>query len=224
LQDDVDDFGGTVSKQPLGALGSALVPSALATRLEAHPDAQRAFRSARHAFIDGARVDMQALASSLGVDRTSLFRWVGNRDQLLSEILWSLAVPTLDAAGRAAAPSGAARIVDVLDHFTADLIRAPYFRAFLTREPARALRLLTTTDSDVQRRFVAVVSTLIATEQESGAFDPSPLSPDELGRLLVRVSESFTYADLISGDTPDPERARTTFEYILRPVQHGSDG
>ncbi|WIB37013.1 QsdR family transcriptional regulator [Curtobacterium sp. MCJR17_043] len=37
--------------------------------------------------------------------------------------------------------------------------------------------------------------------------------------MLVRVSESFTYADLISGETPDPERARTTFEYILRPVR-----
>jgi AcrR family transcriptional regulator len=206
-----------VSGQPLGALGSALVPSALATRLEAHPDAQRAFRTARHTFIAGSRIDMQALATSLGVDRTSLFRWVGNRDQLLSEVLWSLAVPTLDAAGRAAAPSGAARIVDVLDHFTADLIEAPYFRVFLTREPARALRLLTTTDSDVQRRFVAVITALVATEQESGALDPAPLSAEELARLLVRISESFTYADLISGDRPDPERARAAFEYVLRP-------
>lgn len=160
---------------------------------------------------------MQALATSLGVDRTSLFRWVGNRDQLLSEILWSLAVPTLDAAGRDAARSGAGRIVDVLDHFTADLIEAPYFRVFLTREPARALRLLTTTDSDVQRRFVAVITALVATEQESGALDPAPLSAEELARLLVRISESFTYADLISGDRPDPERARAAFEYVLRP-------
>ena len=206
-----------MSNPSLGTLGSTLVPTALADRLEAHGDAQRAFRSARRAFIDGARIDMGSLASSLGVDRTSLFRWVGNRDQLLSEILWSLAVPTLDAAGRAAAPTGAARVVDVLDHFTADLIRAPYFRAFLTREPTRALRLLTTTESDVQRRFVAVVTTVITTEQDAGTFDPAPLSAEELARLLVRVSESFTYADLISGDTPDPTRARTTFEYILRP-------
>ncbi len=206
-----------MSGQPLGALGSALVPSALATRLEAHPDAQRAFRTARHTFIAGSRIDMQALATSLGVDRTSLFRWVGNRDQLLSEVLWSLAVPTLDAAGRDAARSGAGRIVDVLDHFTADLIEAPYFRVFLTREPARALRLLTTTDSDVQRRFVAVITALVAAEQQSGALDPAPLSAGELARLLVRISESFTYADLISGDRPDPERARAAFEYVLRP-------
>ena len=178
--------------------------------------ALRAFREARHTFIAGSRIDMGALAAALGVDRTSLFRWVGNRDRLLSEILWSLAVPTLDAAAAAAAPSGAARIVDVLDRFTADLIEAPYFRAFLTREPARALRLLTTTESDVQSRFVGRVTDLVDRERSAGTFDPRPLSAEELARLLVRISESFTYADLISGEIPDPERARATFVYVLR--------
>ena len=182
--------------------------------------ALRAFREARHTFIAGSRIDMGALAASLGVDRTSLFRWVGNRDRLLSEILWSLAVPTLDGAARAAdaaGSAGAARIVDVLDRFTADLIEAPYFRSFLTREPARALRLLTTTDSDVQSRFVGRVTALIEHEQASGTFDPGPLSAEELARLLVRISESFTYAEFISGETPNPERARAAFEYVLRP-------
>lgn len=202
--------------ETLGSLAAALVPSALADRLEAHPDTQRAFRSARRAFIDGSRIDMGQLAASLGVDRTSLFRWVGNRDHLLAEILWSLAVPTLDAAARAARPSGASRIVDVMDAFTADLIRAPYFRAFLQREPARALRLLTTTDSTLQRRFVAAVTSVVAAESDAGTFDPAPLSSEELARLLVRISESFTYADLISGETPSPARARATFEYVLR--------
>lgn len=182
--------------------------------------ALRAFREARHTFIAGSRIDMGALAASLGVDRTSLFRWVGNRDRLHSEILWSLAVPTLDGAARAADAAGAvgaARVVDVLDRFTADLIEAPYFRSFLTREPARALRLLTTTDSDVQSRFVGRVTALIEHEQSSGTFDPGPLSAEELARLLVRISESFTYAEFISGETPNPERARAAFEYVLRP-------
>jgi AcrR family transcriptional regulator len=209
----VDDSGRMV-----GDRGTALVPSVLSDRLEAHPDALRAFRSARHRFIDGERIDMGRLAAELGVDRTSLFRWVGNRDQLLSEVLWSLAVPTLDAADRAVGASGSARIVGVLSHFVADLIDASYFRVFLTREPSRALRLLTTTDSDVQRRFIAVVTGLIDDEVGSGGFDPAPLSTHELASLLVRISESFTYADLISGEPPSADRARAAFEYILRPT------
>lgn len=183
--------------------------------------ALRAFREARHTFIDGARIDMGALAAALGVDRTSLFRWVGNRDRLLSEILWSLAVPTLDGASRAAdtiGSTGAARIVDVLHRFTADLIEATYFRAFLTREPARAMRLLTTSESDVQSRFVDRITALVVEEQSSGEFDPAPLSAEELARLLVRISESFTYAEFISGEAPDPVRARAAFEYVLRPA------
>ncbi|ROP64075.1 QsdR family transcriptional regulator [Curtobacterium sp. PhB115] len=182
--------------------------------------ALRAFREARHTFIDGSRIDMGALAAALGVDRTSLFRWVGNRDRLLSEILWSLAVPTLDratSAADAAGAVGAARMVAVLDRFTADLIEATYFRAFLTREPARAMRLLTTSDSDVQSRFVGRVTALIEQQESSGTFDPAPLSAEELARLLVRISESFTYAEFISGETPDPDRARAAFEYVLRP-------
>ncbi|WP_169795863.1 QsdR family transcriptional regulator [Curtobacterium ammoniigenes] len=208
-----------MESQEFGAQAVALVPTALSHRLEAHSDTLRAFRSARRSFIDGDRIDMGRLAASLGVDRTSLFRWVGNRDQLISEILWSLAVPTLDQAGAAAAPpgTGSQRIVDVLDRFTADLIRADYFRAFLTREPSRALRILTTTDSDVQRRLVAVVELIIEQEVALAAFDPAPLSTRELARLLVRISESFTYADLISGEPPDAHRARAAFEYVLRP-------
>jgi hypothetical protein len=208
----------TAQELPLGERGIALVPSALSRRLEAHPDALRAFLSARHRFIGGERIDMGRLALELGVDRTSLFRWVGNRDQLLSEVLWSLAVPTLDAADRAVTATGAARLVGVLAHFVADLIEAPYFRVFLTREPSRALRLLTTTDSDVQRRFVGVVTTLVDEEADAGRFSPAPLSSKELASLLVRISESFTYADLISGEPPSADRARATFEYVLRPT------
>ena len=38
----------------------------------------------------------------------------------------------------------------VLTHFAGDLITADYFRGFLQREPARALRLLTTKESGMQ--------------------------------------------------------------------------
>src|SRR5687767_12286308 len=137
----------TVAPVTIATVGSDAAPSWLSERLAAasHPDALRAFEIARESFIASRRIDMSRLAATLGVDRTSLFRWVGNRDALLSEVLWSLAVPTLvqaEAATRDA--DGAARVSAVLTHFAGDLITADYFRGFLQREPARALRLLTT--------------------------------------------------------------------------------
>src|SRR6187402_1115313 len=127
----------TATAVPIATVGSNAAPSWLSERLAdgSHPDALRAFEAARETFIASRRIDMGRLATKLGVDRTSLFRWVGNRDALLSEVLWSLAVPTLEQAEAATRDTqGAARVAGVLTHFAGDLITADYFRGFLQRE------------------------------------------------------------------------------------------
>lgn len=217
---------------PIATVGLEAAPTPLSGRLApgAHADARRAFDLARETFLAGRRVDMGPLAASLGVDRTSVFRWVGNRDALLTEVLWSLAVPTLVQADRAtASETGAERVADVLTHFAGDLITAPYFRDFLTREPARALRLLTTKASPIQHRFLATCEWLVRTHlgdtpfADDGGADggtdggsASGIDPASLAYLLVRVSESFTYADLITGETPEADRAAVAFRHLLR--------
>jgi len=216
----------------LATVGWQAAPSWLSERLhgvadrDPHPDAVRAFEAAREGFIAGHRIDMGALAAHLGIDRTSLFRWVGNRDALLSEVLWSLAVPTLahaehtvdaaavDAGARDPA-AGGARIAGILTRFVDDLNTAPYFREFLRREPARALRLLTTKESPIQRRYVASAEWLVRRELGERPLDGA-IDPAGLAYLLVRISESFTYADLISGDVPSAERAGQAFRLVLR--------
>ena len=208
----------TATASAIATVGLEAAPSWLSERLtsNAHPDVVGAFDRARETFIGGRRIDMGALAGSIGVDRTSLFRWVGNRDALLSEVLWSLAIPTLVQAERASAElSGGDRIAGILTHFVDDLITADYFRQFLRREPARALRLLTTKESPIQRRYVATAEWLVRRDLGDvplgGVIDPAGLA-----YLLVRVSESFTYADLISGDQPSSDRARVAFRLLLR--------
>ena len=200
----------------IATVGLEAAPSRLSARLSSRPEAQRVLDVARDTFIEGHRIDMGPLAAQLGVDRTSVFRWVGNRDALLSEVLWSLAVPTLVQAEHATEHlTGAERLAGLLTTFAHDLIVADYFRAFLRREPTRSLRLLTTTDSPIQQRFVATVEWLVVRDLGETPFDGT-ITPEELAYLLVRVSESLTYADLITGDEPSPERARTAFRHLLR--------
>jgi AcrR family transcriptional regulator len=198
-------------------LAAERVPSELSARLDEgrHPDTVRAFVLARRTFLAGERVDMNLLAAALRVDRTSLFRWLGNRDALLSEVLWSLAEPTLTRIERATAVTGAARITTVLGDFVATLIEAPYFQGFLTKEPARALKILTTKESQVQQRYRAVVEAMLQAEVDAGRMRFS-LTVHDLAYLLVRISESFTYADLITGELPSAPRARAAFEFVLR--------
>jgi hypothetical protein len=202
----------------IATVGLDVAPTPLSARLAAgaHADARRAFDLAREMFLAGQRIDMGGLATKLGVDRTSVFRWVGNRDALLSEVLWSLAVPTLVQAERAAEhEKGAAHVAALLTHFAADLIEAHYFREFLRREPARALRLLTTKESPIQRRYLATAEWLVRKELGQTPFGGA-IDPHSLAYLLVRVSESFTYADLITGEPPSTEQARTAFHHLLR--------
>ena len=202
----------------LGSLGARLVPSTLSERLAVHDDAARAFRTARHRFIAGDRIDMSSLAAELGVDRTSLFRWVGNRDALLGEILWSLAVPTFDAADAATHAHGADRVEGALTRFVDDLITADYFRSWITREPSRALRILLGGATPVHRRFVAIVERLLEEEITAGRMS-TPLPPHDLATVLVRVAESYAYADLIAGERPDAERAAAAFALVLSPTR-----
>ena len=205
------------TRSSIATVGLDAAPSRLSARLVTHPEARRVLEIARASFIAGRRIDMAPLAAQLGVDRTSVFRWVGNRDALLSEVLWSLAVPTLIQAERATTEhlTGAERVADLLTTFAHDLIVADYFRTFLRREPARSLRLLTTADSPIQRRYVATVEWLVGRELGDAPFRGT-ITPGELAYLLVRVSESLTYADLITGDEPSSARARTAFRHLLR--------
>ena len=200
----------------IARVGLAAAPSLLSDRLDTRDDALRAFDGAREAFIAGDRISMGELAAHLGVDRTSLFRWVGNRDALLSEVLWSLAVPTFVQAEHASVHlAGAPRLVAILTDFVDGLITATYFRTFLRREPARALRLLTTKDSPIQRRYTATVEWLVRRELGEQPLGGA-ITPADLAYLLARVSESFSYADLISGDEPSVERANAAFRLLLR--------
>ncbi|GAA4725983.1 QsdR family transcriptional regulator [Isoptericola chiayiensis] len=205
----------------IATVGLRAAPTRLSARLApgVHPDALRAFDRARETFVSGRRIDMGGLAAELSVDRTSVFRWVGNRDALLCEVLWSLAVPTLVQAEHAAddvAPDGGpAHVATLLTHFATDLIEAEYFRTFLDREPTRALRLMTTTAAPIQRRYVATVEHLVQVHLGPTPFDGA-IDAHALAYLLVRVSESFTYADLIAGEPPSPDAAGSAFRHLLR--------
>lgn len=162
----------------------------------------------------GRRIEMQELAAELGVNRATLFRWVGGRDDLLAEILWSLAEPTLAQAVNDADASGGQRISTIMGRFIALLDEADFFREFLRREPERALRILTTRASTVQSRLVMAVETLVQEEITRAQLHP-PLAPHDLAYLIVRIVESFLYADIITGEQHDAAKATLAITALL---------
>src|SRR5689334_25139175 len=105
-----------------------------------------AFRLAKRKFLAAERIDMSALADELGVNRVTLYRWVGSREQLLVEVIWSLGSRTLADADAQVKAKGAERIVQTVTGFLDIVISNAGMRRWLAEEGELAMRLLTRSD------------------------------------------------------------------------------
>lgn len=179
------------------------------------PDALYAFAIARSWFLEGRRVDLRELSTELEISRATLFRWVGNRDQLLGEILWSITEDVFEARSKTAPGTGAKRLAVAIGAFVRTVNEAEAFREFVRREPERALRILTTKASVVQSRIIAKLEELLEAEVREGGLNP-PLPVPDLAYLIVRIGESFIYTDIITGEEPDADKAQAAIEALLR--------
>ena len=173
-----------------------------------------ALRLARRRWLAGDRVDMGALATELGISRATLYSWVGSRERLIGEVIWSFAEEGVRQAREAATGSGADYIVDVVEHF--DRLNANFapLRRFVEQDPELALRVLTSKDGPVQERMIAVARGLLAEQVAAGALTPA-LDIDTLAYLMVRVAESFLYSDVIAGRGPDVDKAVEAVRVLL---------
>ena len=176
--------------------------------------ASDALTAARRRFLRGERVEMQALAEELGVSRVTLHRWVGTRDQLIGEVIWSLAERALADAGPATRATGAAGIAEIAGRYLQGAHESPWLRAFLEREGEIALRVLTTDRSVMQRNTVEATRALLEAEVEAGRLEPA-MDLGDLAYTIVRIGESFLYTDVITGGEPSPEKARQAIFALL---------
>jgi AcrR family transcriptional regulator len=166
--------------------------------------------------LHGERIDMTALAQELGVNRVTLYRWVGSREQLLVEVVWALAQRTFDDLDRATPPSTPHRAVSVLMGFLEATLAHAGMQRWLADEGEYAMRLLTRHETDFQPRLIAAVEDLLAREEAAGRIERLGADRHEVAYAVVRMIESYTYLDLITGERPDAGRARPIFARLLR--------
>jgi AcrR family transcriptional regulator len=195
------------------ALRAARSPDAELSRTRATPAA--AFRAARRMYLEGRRLDMQALAAELEVSRATLYRWTGHRDQLLSDVLWSLSDDIFEQA-KADHPdhTGAERLLAIFRQHVGALVGARPLQVFLQQETHAALRVLTSRDGGVQPRTVSRLAELYREEQDAGAFRPRT-DVVTLAYAVVRVTEGFIYNDAIVALEPEVDRAATIVALLL---------
>jgi len=164
---------------------------------------------------------MGRLADDLGVNRATLYRWVGSREQLLVEILWSLSHRTFDKlladSAMSEARSERSRSATVLDAWLHAVIGNTGMRAFVQGEGELALRLLTTRVTDYQSRLRGFVGGLIAEDLDAGRMR-TEIPLEDLTYVVVRIIESYVYLSLITGEEPDADRATRVLHALLPPA------
>jgi AcrR family transcriptional regulator len=183
--------------------------------LHTRPTALDAFLRARKRFLACERIDMSGLAEELGVSRVTLYRWVGSREQLLVEVIWSLARRTLDNIEAEITATGPERLVQIITRFLDDVITNPGMRRWLGEEGESAMRLLTRGEAGFQPRLIDAIHDLLEEETEAGRLD-LPVDLREVAYVIVRLIESYTYLDLITGEEPDARRAEPILRLLLR--------
>lgn len=157
---------------------------------------------------------MQELANDLGISRATLYRWVGGREQLLGEILWSLGEMGMKEAEAAATATGPERIVQIYEHFLN--LNATHWplQQFIANEPETALRLLISNQGTQHQRLIDYLQRLLEDAAAAGEIELR-LEAADLAYVLVRIGESYLWREFITGDEPDAGKAATVARVLL---------
>jgi AcrR family transcriptional regulator len=174
------------------------------------------FDAALGTFRGRRRLDMRALAGELGISRATLYRRVGGRDHLLGEVIWYLTRRSLARAYEGTDQlTGDQRIVTVVERFMRDVHSQPALARLLDAEPEAALRILTSKHGPIQRGIIEVLERLMDIEESRGNLRLG-IEHSTLAYAIVRLGESFLYADVIADNDPDVDQAVALIGRLLR--------
>jgi hypothetical protein len=140
---------------------------------------------------------------------------------LLGKALWVLTGYMLEIASarwEAVRPEGELHTPGTGRHINALVSESKGLRRLLDDEPALTLRVLTNPLGPVQPRVVAFVEGLLRRDIEEFGL-VTIIEPNALAYALVRLDESFLYADVLADRKPDVATAdrltRALIEGIL---------
>jgi AcrR family transcriptional regulator len=180
-----------------------------AATIRADKGSARIVAAAARWIQDGKRLDMQGLADELGISRVTLFRRVGSREALLGKALWTLTQCTLETAAaqwEAERPAREPHTPGTGRYINAMVAQSKGLRRLLEDEPALAIRVLTDPRGQVQAGIVAFIEELLRRDIEEFGL-VTLIDPAALAYALVRLGESFLYADVLAARKPDVETA-----------------
>jgi len=182
------------------------------------PRPANAYALARKKYLAGERIDLGQMADELGINRVTLYRWVGTRDGLILEVIWRLTEQTLNQEWQKFIDLQGPRVPALLVGFLRASWSHPGGRHFLMTENERLMRLTTIASNGYQPRFLAAVRYYLSLDIEAGRVS-SNIGLDDLAFVCVRIAESYQYRPTIDQSPFDGDVA----ERVLTALLSGSD-
>jgi len=169
-----------------------------ADRPQANP--LEVFKLARRYWLKGKRISIGELAKAVGVSRVTLYRWVGSKDRLIEEVLWSFAKPNFEKALRETPGTGVDHIVGVHRRFMTALADFEPMRRFVHDNPTTAIRIQSKDPMYAHGRFIQAAAQHIG-EQASLGYCTLPAPALEMAEMIVFTNGALLYSAII-GDRP----------------------
>lgn len=205
--------------------GADSTSPAAPTRLGTALSRQAAVDAATRLYLAGEPVDMSALATELGIGRSTLYRLVGNREDLLATVLAEATERTFrrtvadmaaEAGPDAAPPGGTEYILKVMDRFLNAVVDAKPLQAVSHREPLLIVRLMLLPGL-VEQTAGRLVGELLDAEVAAGRME-LPLPTATFGLALIRMCDAHLYAPLLGGGAPE---IGTALDLVAALLGHG---
>ena len=166
-------------------------------------------------FRRGLRVDMGTVADKLGVGRTTLYRWVGGREQLVGEVLARLTDMAWELVEQRVTDQGVEHAVQSIEEFMTLTANWPPLREFAEREPQFALRVLLRAEGPVQAHIRGGIEASLRRHVPELEIEAN----HDLLDTIVQIGTALEWAPIAIGEEPAIERAVQLIRGLLEPYR-----
>ena len=191
---------------------------------EAHPSGELDVRpevldAAFRLFLRGEKMEMSALATELGIGRTTLYRWTVDRETVMRSLLWTLARNLFRVASIRSRHRGPRRIVDIAVQVARDVAADSATVTFVRNEPHTAMRLLLS-PVGIEPACVAWLAAAVGRERD---VEPFAVDWDDvrIAEHTYRVTASLTHPYVLADVEPPFRILRDTLTQLLVPPVTG---
>jgi len=184
-------------------------PPITATKSRSTPE--DAVRLARGHYLACERVDMQSLAAELGIGRTTLYRWVGDRESLISGMLSAMVAEVIASSVEQAEGEGLERVIDGMKRFSETSAGFKPLIHLVRSEPELGLRVMMAPGSRVSVAICGALREQLEDTRPGWSGDKA----EELADVVTQIGMAYVWVNIANDSEPDIERATRAMRMLL---------